>query len=168
MNAAVLAFCNLAADGPAIIDLVPISAEIEPAGIGILRDDAVRGADIPGLVQFVMPGHGEFENVDFVALDDVFQDRPVIDPSRRQQFRAPHPLVVHLDDVYLATVFQRQPKRQRDAANRREVSVEGAEPFRISRNVVEQYGGRVTPALFGEHMGDGAHLGVPMSAANPQ
>src|SRR5439155_26271175 len=58
MNAAVLAFCNLAADGPAIIDLVPISAEIEPAGIGILRDDAVRGADIARLVQLVMPGHG--------------------------------------------------------------------------------------------------------------
>ena len=74
---------DLAADGLAVIDLGAIGAEIEPAGVGILRDDAVGGADIARLVLLVMARHREFQHVDLVALDHVLEDRPVFHEARR-------------------------------------------------------------------------------------
>ncbi len=85
MDAAVLALGDLAADGLAVIDLAAIGAEIEPAGVGILGHDAAGGADEARLVGLVMARHRKFQHVDGVALDDVLEDRPVIDEARRQR-----------------------------------------------------------------------------------
>jgi hypothetical protein len=82
VDAAVLALGDLAADGLAVIDLAAIGAEIEPAAVGVLGHDRAGGADEARLVGFVMARHREFEHVDRVALDDVLENRPVVDEAR--------------------------------------------------------------------------------------
>src|SRR6266567_3600246 len=44
------------------------------------------------------------------------------------------------------------------------MTIERAVAFRISRDFVEQQRRRGAMAVLGEHMGDGAHLGVPAGA----
>ena len=163
-----LALGDLAADGLAVIDLRPIGAEIEPAGIGILGHHAIGGADEPRRVELVMARHRKLENVDRIALQYVLQDRPVLDEAGRQQLEVLHALVVALHDIHLAILLQREAERERDAADGREVSIEGAETLRVAGNFVEQDGGRGAAAFFREHMGEGAHLDVPMGAVDLQ
>ena len=52
----------------------------------------------------------------------------------------------------------------RDAFDRRELAVKRAEAFGITGHVVKQDCRRGAAALFGEHVGDGAHFDVPMRA----
>src|SRR5690349_15330527 len=118
MDAAVLAFSDLAADGPAVIDLAAISAEIVPAAVGILGDHTVGGADEAGLIALVVPRYREFEHIDGVALDHIFENRAVIDVTRRQRTQVLHARVVALHDIDLAPVFERQAERERDALDR--------------------------------------------------
>ena len=75
MDAAVLALGDLAADRLAVIDLRAIGAEIEPAGVGVLRHHAVGGADEARGVQLVVARHRELQHVDGVALHHVLEDR---------------------------------------------------------------------------------------------
>ena len=117
-------------------------------------------------VELVMAGHREAEHVDVVALEHVLEDRAVVDEARRQRFELLHAGVISLHDIDLALVVERQPERERDAADRRELSVEGAEARRIAGHMVEQDRGRGAAALFGQHVGDGAHLDVPMGAVD--
>jgi hypothetical protein len=166
VDAAMLAFGDLAADRLAVIDLRPIGAEIEPAGIGILGHHAVGGADEARLVELVMARDRKFEHVDRIALQDILQNRPVLDETGRQQFEVLHAPVVALHDVHLAVLLEREAERERNAADRREVSVEGAEALGVARDVVEQDGGRSAAALFRQHVGEGAHLDVPMGAVD--
>ena len=161
-----LAFGDLAADGLAVIDLAAIGAEIEPAGVGILGDDAAGGADEARFVGFVMPRHREFQDVDGVAFDDVLEYRAVVDKARRQRFELAHARVVALHDIGLARVVERQSERERDALDRRQLPVERAKTFWIAGHVVEQDRRRQPAAFFGEHMGDRAHLDVPMGAGD--
>ena len=86
VDAAMLALGDLTADGFAIIDLAAIGAEIEPAGVGVLGHHAVGGADEARLVLLVMARHREFQHVDGVALDHIFENRAVVDEARRQRF----------------------------------------------------------------------------------
>src|SRR5262249_38833700 len=74
MDAAVLAFGDLAADRVAIIDLRAIGAEVEPAVIGVFGNDAIAGTDEARLVEFVMARYGKFQHVDFVAFEHVLQN----------------------------------------------------------------------------------------------
>ena len=166
MDAAVLALGDLAADGLAVIDLAAIGAEVEPAGVGVLRHHAVGGADEARLVQLVVARHRKFQHVDVVALEHVLEDRPVVDEARRQRFELLHARVILLHDVDLALVFERQAERERDAAHRGELPVQGAVALRVAGHVVEQDGGRGAAALLGEHVGDRAHLDVPMGAVD--
>ena len=75
MDAAVLAFGDLAAHGLAVVDLAAIGAEIEPAGVRVLRHHAVGGADEARLVQLVVARHRKFQHVDVVAFDHVLEHR---------------------------------------------------------------------------------------------
>src|SRR6185437_3395888 len=102
MDAAVLALCDLAADRLGVIDLAAIGPEVEPAGIRILSYHAVTGADETRRILLVMFGHGEFQNVDGIAFENILQDRTVIDPARRHRLELAHPLVIGFDDVDLA------------------------------------------------------------------
>jgi hypothetical protein len=95
-----------------------VGAEVEPAGIRILRDDAVRGADEARLVGFVVTRHGELEHIAGLALDHVLQNGTVLDVARRDRLEIARALVVSLDDIDLALVFQRQPEREGDAPDR--------------------------------------------------
>ena len=61
VNAAMLAFGNLTADGFCIVDLVAIRAEIKSTLIGILSDHAVRRADVACLVLLVVAGRRKLE-----------------------------------------------------------------------------------------------------------
>jgi hypothetical protein len=72
--------------------------------------------------------------------------------------------VISLHDIDLAFVFERQAKRERNALDRRELPVKRAITLRVAGYVIEQYRRRSAAALFGEHMGDGAHFDVPMRA----
>src|SRR6185437_1229697 len=107
VNAAVLALGDLAADRLAVIDLIAIGAEVEPAGVRVLRDDAVRRADIARLVSLVMARHGKLEDVALVALDDVLEDRSALDGARLERSHLLHPRVIALHDVDLALVRSR-------------------------------------------------------------
>ncbi len=113
-----LALGDLAADGLAVIDLAAISAEIEPAEIRILGDDAARGADEARFVLFVMPRHRKLQHVDAVAFDDVLENRAVIDEARRQRLQIRHARVIALHDVDLAGVVEGQPEGERNASDR--------------------------------------------------
>src|SRR5262249_15635243 len=57
-------------------------------------------------------------------------------------------------------------QRERDAADGRQLAVERAVAFRITRDFVEQNRRRVAAALLGKDMGDGAHLNIPMGAVD--
>src|SRR5262249_33865745 len=149
MNAAVLALGDLAADGLAVIDLAAISAEIVPAAVGILGDDAVGGADETRLVALMVARHRKFENIDRVAFDHVFENRTVIDIARRRRPQILHARVVALPDVDLALVFKRQAERKRDAFDGGKLPVERPEAFAIAGHVIEQNGGCGAAALFG-------------------
>src|SRR5258708_11405040 len=98
MDAAVLALGYLAADRPAIVDLRTIGAEIEPAFIGILRDDAVGGADEPRGVEFVMPRHWKLQHVDIIALNNIFKDRAVSHVAWRKRCQLRNSFSVVLDN----------------------------------------------------------------------
>ncbi len=158
---------DLAADGVAVIDLAAIGAEIEPAGIGVLRHHAVGGADEARLVELMVARHRKFQNIDFVALDHVLQDRTVVDETRRQRLQVLHAAVILLYDIDLAFELERQPQGQCNAAHRRELPVERAEALGIAGHVVEQDRGRRAAALLREHVGERAHLDVPMGAVDP-
>ena len=166
MDPAVLALGDLAADRLGVIDLAAIGAEIEPAFVGVLGDDAVAGADEARGVELVVTRHREFQHIDGIALDDVFEDRPVLDEARRQRFEVAHALMIALHDVDLAVMLERQAEGQGDAADRGELAVECAIAVRIARHVVEQDGRRLATALLGHHVGDRAHLDVPMGAVD--
>ena len=166
VNAAVLPFRDLTADGLSVIDLVAIAAEIEPAGVRVLRDDAIGGADIARFVHLVMARHGKFQDVDLVAFQHIFEDRPVFHGAWRNVLHRLDAIVILLDDVDLALAFQRKAEGQRHALHRREMAVERAVTLRISRNLIEQQRRRRAVAVLGEHMGDGAHLGVPARAVD--
>ena len=168
MDTAVLALGDLAAHGLAVVDLGAIGAEIEPAVVGVLRHRAVGGADEARLVELVMARHRKFQHIDLVALDHVLQDRPVIDEAGRQRFELRHARVIALHHVDLALVFERQPERERHAADGREVAVKGAKTLRISGNLVEQDRRRRVARLLGEHVGDSPHLDIPMGAIDMQ
>ena len=161
-----LALGDLAADGLAVVDLAAIGAEIEPAVVGVLGDHAVGGADEARGVELVVARHREFEHVDGVAREHVLKDRPVLDLARRQRLELLHALVIALHDVDLAVVLERQPQREGDAADRGELAVQRAEALGVARHLVEQDGRRLAAALFGQHVGDGAHLDVPMGAVD--
>src|SRR5260370_23228984 len=148
MDAAVLALGYLAADRPAIIDLRTIGAEIEPAFIGILRDDAVGGADEPRGVAFVMPRHWKLQHVDIIALNHIFKDRAVSHVAWRKRFQICHPLMIALHNVDLALVLELEPQRQRDAADRGGVAGKGSVPLRIAWYFVKQHGGVRAPTPF--------------------
>src|SRR5262245_55144529 len=109
MDAPVFALGDLAADGTPVVDLVAIAAQIEPSGIRILRDHAIRGADVTRLVLLVVPRHGKLKYVDRRPFDDVLKHRTVFHPAWWQRPHALQALVVPLDDVHLALVGERQP-----------------------------------------------------------
>src|ERR1700731_4362194 len=48
------------------------------------------------------------------------------------------------------------------------MTVEGAKAFGIARHLIEQDRRRGAAALFRQHLGDGAHFGVPMGAVDMQ
>src|SRR5262249_46902509 len=79
-----------------------------------------------------------------------------------------HAPVVALHHVHIALVLERKAERQRHAPHGRKVPVERAIAFRIAGHVVEQDGGRGAARLLGEHVRDGAHLGVPVRAVYAQ
>ena len=168
MDAAVLALGDLAADGVAVIDLRAVGAEIEPAVVGVLRDDAAGGADVARLVLLVMQRHRELQHVDRVAFEHVLQHRPVLHEPRRQRLQVLHALVIALHDVDLALLLERQAERERDALERGEVAVERAEALRIAGHLVEQDRRRGAVRLLGQHLGDAAHLGVPVGAVDAE
>src|SRR5205823_10364338 len=78
MYAAVLALGDLAADGFAVVDLAAIGAEIIPAAVGVFSDDAVGRADEARFIALMVPRHREFQDIDGIALNDIFQDCTVI------------------------------------------------------------------------------------------
>jgi hypothetical protein len=166
MDTSVFALGDLAANGFSIIDLTAIGAQIVPAAVGIFGDHAIGGADEARFVALVVPRHRKFQNVDGVAFDHVFENGAVIDIARRQRPQILHARVIALDNVNFARVLQRQPERERDAFDRRELAVKRAEAFGVTGHVVEQDRRRGAAALFGEHVGDGAHLDVPMRAGD--
>ncbi len=166
MNAAVLALGDLAADRLAVIDLAAIGAEIEPSGVGVLRHHAVGGADEARRVHLVVARHWKLQDVDGAALDHVLEDRAVIDEARRQRLQVLHPCMIFLHHVDLPLEVERQAERQRDAAGRGKLAVKRAVAFRIARDVVEQDRRRGAAALLREHVGDGAHLDVPVGAVD--
>src|SRR5260370_16595936 len=157
LDAAVLALGYLAADRPAIVDLATIGAEIEPAFIGILRDDAVGGADEPRGVEFVMPRHWKLQHVDIIALNHIFKDRAVSHVAWRKRFQICHPFMVALDNVDLAPVLEREPARQRDPADLGEVTSHGSVPLRIACYFVKQNGGERPPPPFPSPARGGLH-----------
>src|SRR5262249_31809042 len=166
VDATVLALGDLAADGLAVIDLRPVGAEIEPAVVWILRDNAARGTDIARGVFLVMLRHREFQHVDGVTFQHVLQDRPVLDEARRQRLQVCHAPVIALHDVDLAFLLERQAEGERDALDRREVAVERAEALGIAWHLVEQDRRCGAVRLLGQHLRDAAHLGVPMGAVD--
>ena len=167
MDAAVFALGDLTADRLAVIDLVAIAAEIEPARVGILRDHAIRRADIARLVGLVMARHRKFQHVDLVAGKHVLEDRPVFHDARRDMLHRLDAVVILLDDVHFALAFERKSQRQRHPLDRREVAIQRAIALRESGDVVEQQRRRRAVAVLGQHVRDRAHLGVPVSAADP-
>jgi hypothetical protein len=74
--------------------------------------------------------------------------------------------MVALHDVDPALVLERQPERQRDALDGGKLAVKRAVAFGVTGHVIEQDRRRVAATLFGEHVGDGAHLDVPMRAGD--
>ncbi len=75
-------------------------------------------------------------------------------------------LVILLDDVDFALALERQAERQRHALHRRKMAVQRAIALGVARDFVEQQRRRGAMAVFGQHMGDGAHLGVPARAVD--
>ena len=72
-----LALGDLATDRFRVVDLRAIGAKIEPAGIGVLHDNAIGCADIPRLILLMVPRHRKFQYVNIVALDHVLENRPI-------------------------------------------------------------------------------------------
>ena len=68
MNAAMLAFGDLAADRFAVVDFAAVGAEIIPVGVGVFGDAHVGRADIAVGVRLVMDRYRELEHVDLVAF----------------------------------------------------------------------------------------------------
>jgi hypothetical protein len=166
MDAPVLALGDLAADRLAVVHLRAIGAEIEPTVVGVLRHHAISGADKARLVELMVARHRKLEHIDLVALDHILQDRSIVDETRRQHLQILHARVIALHDVDLAGVFERQAECQRHATDRREMAIEGAKTLGIAGYLVEQDRRRSAAAFLGQHVGDGAHLDIPVGAVD--
>jgi hypothetical protein len=68
-------------------DLRPIGAGIEPLLLRVAGDGIGAGTDVAAAVLFVPNRRREFQNVDGVAHQHVFEDRPVVDDLVRHDFR---------------------------------------------------------------------------------
>src|SRR5438067_13829016 len=112
MDAAVLALGDLAADRRGIVNLAAIGAEIVPAAVGILGDDAIGRADEARFVALMVPRNREFEDIDGIAFNDILENRTVIDVARRQWLQILHAGVVALHDIDFAVVLERQAERE--------------------------------------------------------
>src|SRR5271168_1277467 len=67
---AMLAWRHPDADRVLIVHMCSIGSDVHPAGVGILHDDQVGGADIASAVELVQEGNGEFVKIDgFVSID---------------------------------------------------------------------------------------------------
>ena len=103
-----LAFGDLAADGFLVVDFAAVGAEVIPFGVGIFGDAHVGGADIAVRVGLVMDRHGQLEHVDFVAFQDIFEDRPGLDHLGLEHLHVGHDVMIGFDDIGFVLVFERQ------------------------------------------------------------
>ena len=167
VNAPMLAFGDLAADGFFIVNLAAVGTEVIPLRVRILGDAHVRGADVAVRVRLMMDRHRQFEHVHLVAFQNIFEDRPGLDHLRLDQLHLGHAMMIGLDDVGFVFVFERQTEGQGDALDGRELAVKRAIALRIARHFIKENRRRLALAGFGEHLRDGAHLSVPVGAINP-
>src|SRR4051794_6112453 len=74
--------------------------------------------------------------------------------------------MIRLDNVSLALVFERQTESQSHPLYRRELAVKRPITLRIARYLVKKNSGSFALPAFGEHLGNRAHLPVPMRAVD--
>jgi len=146
MDAAVLALGDLTADGLAVIDLAAVGAEIEPAGVGILRHHAVGGPMKRALSCSWWRGTGNFSTSTSSPSITFSKIGPVVDEAGRQRLHLVHAGVIVFHDVDLALEIERR-QRQGDAARRGELPIERAVAFRVARELSNRIAGAV-PRLF--------------------
>src|SRR3989338_810032 len=168
VNPAMFSLGDLAADGLSVVHLAAIGPQVVPVRVRILGDHQIRSPEIARLVELVMQRNRELEHIHLVALEHMVENGTLLDDLRLDQRHVLHALVIRLDDVYLSLVFQRQAQGEGDSLDRGELSVQGPEPLRIARHLVEEYGRRHPFAALGEHLRHRAHLPVPMNAADAQ
>ena len=107
VNAAMLTFGDLAADGLLIVHFASVGAEVVPLGVRIFGDAHVRGADVTMRVCLMVQGHRELQHIDLVALKNVVEDRSRLHHPRLDQLHIRHDVVIGFDDVRFALVFER-------------------------------------------------------------
>ena len=61
------------------MELNPVGAGVNEAAIGVGIDQTIAGADVAPAVAVVETGRGEFQQIDLVALHDVFHQRRTLD-----------------------------------------------------------------------------------------
>ena len=76
VHASVLSWRDVHAQCVAVVHHDAIATHVDPAVVGIAGDDHVAGADISTTVPFVPKGNRKLEEIDIVALIDVFENRP--------------------------------------------------------------------------------------------
>jgi len=162
VDAAVLTLGDLAAHRLPVVHLRSVRPEVDPVAIGVLGDHQVRGPDVARRVPLVVQRHGKLQHVDGVARQNVLEDRPIAHDARLEHRHALHALVVGLHEIRAPLILQRQPERQRDSPDCGEVPVERAVPGRVTGNVVEKDRGSLVAAALREHLGERAHLAVPV------
>ncbi len=145
-DAAVLAGRHHHRGHTGLVALHPIAAVVEPAGIRITHNHHAAGADIRAAIMLVPDRRRDFLDIDILAFEHVFQERPAIDLARLMRRRMLHVIAPPLNQLHFGCL-RRQSERNVDTRHRGQDVGDDAPAAGKPRHVVEQQRGIAHLAL---------------------
>ena len=121
-----------------VMRLHPIGTVIDPARIRVFHHHHAGGADKIAAIEFVPFRRRDFHDVNIVALEHVFDQRPAIDLNRRVGRLVFHVFAPVIDQLDLGRV-DRLAERDIDARHRGQDIRQHARALRKSGDIVEHH-----------------------------
>ena len=161
-DAALFSRRNIKAQRVAIVNHDAISAEVYPARVGIGGDIHRSGSDIAAAVEFVPLRGGELPHIDLVALENIFQNRTVVDVLRRNVIEVVETLA-HIPHDVEAVSFDVHMHRDGQPLGRIQRIREDAVALRITLDIVKKQRMAALAAMVA-HLGNRADFDVPVGS----
>jgi hypothetical protein len=107
VNVAVVSRRNVKRQGVAVVYHHAVPAQVDPALFGIAADGHIKGANIAAAVPLMPEWNRQRQQIDRLALKNVFHQRPRVDDPRRDHLRVIQTFFPCVDEL-VARVIKRQ------------------------------------------------------------